>query len=636
MRIALRAALQKAFWFALLLGTTACPSAQKPTAALPKEAASRLPAPKENPDPAPAPEPPRVTQEAPKPAPVVDPVEDLIMQVEKEYQAGLDNYQAGHLAAARQNFDRAFDLLTTSQYDIHADDRLQREFDRLVDGTGAMEVTALEQGDGFTQQKSEPAPIDEANDVTLPADPSLKAMAEKEVKATRSDLPLMLTDQVVSYLNFYSNRGKGTLQRALARAGRYEDMIRRILREEGLPEDLIYLAEAESGFHPTALSRAGARGMWQFMALRAKGYGLERSWWVDERQDPEKSTRAAAHHLKDLYAQFGDWYLAMAAYNSGPGTIQSAVKRTGYADFWELYRRNVLPRETRNYVPIILAVTIMAKNRAQYGLDDVVAEPRVAYDTVTIDYPVDLRLVAECVDVPLSTLEDLNPSLLRLTTPKDDSFDLRLPEGTKDKFQQAIAAIPKDMRVWWRYHKVEAGETMAAVSRTYKTSSDDIMEANGLAGDELAPGAKIIIPIAPGKKVPGETGEVYAKRAVRYRVRKGDTVLRVANNFGVPAEQVRRWNRLKGDHLVVGRTLRIYPLVRATPPGVKEAKAPTRGKKQPATAAKGRVLHKVRKGETLTSIATTYRTTVAELRRENPQHASELHPGDVLVVRANY
>jgi membrane-bound lytic murein transglycosylase D len=613
---------------------TACPSAQKTTTVLPREAASRLPAPRENPDPAPAPKPPRVVQEAPKPAPVVDPVEDLISQVEKEYQAGLDNYQAGHLAAARQNFDRAFDLLTTSPYDIQADDRLQREFDRLVDGTGAMEVTALEQGDGFTQQKSEPAPIDEANDVTLPVDPGLKALAEKEVKVTRSDLPLMLTDQVVSYLNFYSSRGKGTLERALARAGRYEEMIRRILREEGLPEDLIYLAEAESGFHPTALSRAGARGMWQFMALRAKGYGLERNWWVDERQDPEKSTRAAARHLKDLYAQFGDWYLAMAAYNSGPGTIQSAVKRTGYADFWELYRRNVLPHETRNYVPIILAVTIMAKNRGQYGLDEVVPEPRVAYDTVTIDYPVDLRLVAECVDVPLSTLEDLNPSLLRMTTPKDDSFDLRLPEGTKDKFQQAIAAIPKDMRVWWRYHKVEADETMAAVSRTYKTSADDIVEANGLASDELAPGAKIIIPIAPGKKVPGETGEVYAKRSVRYRVRKGDTVLRVAANFGVPAEQIRRWNRLKGDHLVAGRTLRIYPLVRATPPGVK-AGATTNVKKKPAAATKGRVLHKVRKGETLASIATTYKTTVTSLKRENPRYSTVLHPGDVLVVRAN-
>ena len=207
-----------------------------------------------------------------------------------------------------------------------------------------------------------------------PSTQNVKANAEAEIKSTHSDLPLMMTDQVAGYINYFSNRGRGTLERALARSGQYDEMIRRTLKQEGVPQDLIYLAQAESGFHPLAVSRAGARGIWQFMASRAKGYGLERNWWMDERQDPEKATRAAAHHLHDLYNQFGDWYLAMAAYNSGPGTVQSAVKRTGYADFWELYRRNVLPKETRNYVPIILAVTIMAKNPEQYGLSSVVKE----------------------------------------------------------------------------------------------------------------------------------------------------------------------------------------------------------------------------------------------------------------------
>src|SRR5207302_7213452 len=184
-------------------------------------------------------------------------------------------------------------------------------------------------------------------------------------------LPLVMNDYVAGYINFYSTRGHGTVERALVRSGRYRDMILRVLKEEGVPQDLLYLAEAESGFQPLALSRAGARGMWQFMAGRASEYGMARNWWLDERQDPVRSTRAAARHLKDLYAQFGDWYLAMAAYNSGPGTVQAAVRRTGYADFWELYRRNVLPKETRNYVPIILAVTIVAKNLSQYGFDDV-------------------------------------------------------------------------------------------------------------------------------------------------------------------------------------------------------------------------------------------------------------------------
>ena len=205
----------------------------------------------------------------------------------------------------------------------------------------------------------------------------------------------------------------------------------------------------------------------------------------------EKATRAAAHHLKDLYAEFGDWYLAMAAYNSGPGTVQSAVKRTGYADFWELYRRNVLPKETRNYVPIIVAVTIMAKNPAQYGLDSVVKDKPVPYDTIKIDYPIDLRLVAECVDATTSDLLDLNPSLLRMTTPRvtepGQEFDLHLPAGTAAKFETAVAAIPADKRVWWRYHKVQDGETLASMARTYHTTAKAIAEANDLDVSPITP-----------------------------------------------------------------------------------------------------------------------------------------------------
>ena len=365
----------------------------------------------------------------------VDPVADLIARVEKEYQAGQENYRAGHLEAAKQNFDSAFDQLLGSGFDLQSDDRLETELNRIVDGTNDLELAALQQGDGFSEQPSEPAPIDEANEATPAVDQNVKAKAEAEIKSTRSDLPLMMTDPVAGYINYFSNRGRGTIERALARSGQYDEMIRRTLKQEGVPQDLIYLAQAESGFHPLAVSRAGARGIWQFMASRAKGYGLERSWWVDERQDPEQSTRAAAHHLKDLYNQFGDWYLAMAAYNSGPGTVQKAVKRTGYADFWELYRRNVLPKETRNYVPIILAVTIMAKNPEQYGLSSIVKEKPLAYDTVKIDYPIDLRLVAECVDASAADLQELNPSLLRMTTPKNEPFELHLPAGTAKAFQ---------------------------------------------------------------------------------------------------------------------------------------------------------------------------------------------------------
>ncbi len=570
----------------------------------------------------------------PQPEVQPDAAADLIARVEGQYQAGQANYQAGHLEAAKENFDRAFNLLLESPLDVGSDERLQQEFDRLLDGVNGLEMQALEQGDGFSEQKAEPAPIDEANEVTYPVDPSIKAKGEAEVKETHSDLPLMMTDPVAGYINYFSTRGRGTLERALARSGRYEGMIRRVLKEEGVPQDLIYLAQAESGFHPLALSRAGARGMWQFMGSRAKGYGLERNWWVDERQDPEKATRAAARHLKDLYNQFGDWYLAMAAYNSGPGTVQNAVKRTGYADFWQLYKRNVLPKETRNYVPIIIAVTIMAKNPQQYGLEDVVAEKSEAYDTVEIDYPVDLRLVAECVDASASTLQELNPSLLRLTTPNNQEFELHLPAGSKDIYLTAIRAIPPDMRVWWRYHSVVPGDTLASVAKAYRSSGKAIAEANGLGEDEkLTRESKLIIPVTPGKHPVGEGEAAYARHVTRYKVRRGDTVESVADNFGVPPAMVRRWNHLKGDSLAGRRVL--YVRLPVTP-NFEEKRSVDSIKSKPkktlrATDRQGAVRHTVEPGETLYSIAKSHNTTVSALKQQNGNLAT-LKPGMILLI----
>ncbi|MBZ5657074.1 MAG: LysM peptidoglycan-binding domain-containing protein [Acidobacteriia bacterium] len=625
--------------FAWLAATLACQSGQKPVSFMPPAAAQApsLVAASSPPDaakqkPADAAAPPQAKPQVPQ-ALEVDPVGDLIARVEKEYQAGQDNYRAGHLEAAKGNFDSAFNQLLGSGFDLNSDDRLQRELDRILDGINGLEFAALQQGDGFAEQKSEPAPIDEANELTPAVDLNVKAKAEAEIKLTHSDLPLMMTDQVAGFINYFSNRGRGVVERALTRSGRYEDMIRRTLREEGVPQDLIYLAQAESGFHPLAVSRAGARGMWQFMGSRAKGYGLQRSWWIDDRQDPEKATRAAAHHLKDLYNEFGDWYLAMAAYNSGPGTVMNAVKRTGYADFWELYRRNVLPKETRNYVPIIVAVTIMAKNPEQYGLETVVKEKPVPYDTVKIDYPIDLRLAAECVDAAASDLQDLNPSLLRLTTPKDKEFELHLPAGTAEKFQSAVAAIPTDKRVWWRYHKVQAGDTLASISRTYRIPSKSIAEANNLEDGPLTPETKLVIPIAPGKET--DTG-AYARATTRYRVRKGDTVESVAENFGISPKRLRGWNHLKGSSLAGRRVLYLHLPVAPGSPGAQVASSGSHKSRSRAGAAvaskSGTVRHKVKAGETLTSIANSYKTTVSALMHDN-RNVATLRPGMILVIR---
>jgi membrane-bound lytic murein transglycosylase D len=662
----------------LALSASSCQTAQKPASLVPAKpapaltavtAATPAPAPKQtqpNSSPVATPNPPQVqTQapaqtappaetklESPPPPPASDLVADLIARVEKDYQAGLDAYQAGQTDAAKQDFDRALNALLESNLDIRSDDRLEKEFNHVVEGINRLDLGSLGLSSDSDTQKTEPAPIDETNDVTLSTDAKVKAKAQLEIKSTHSDLPLMMTDQVAGYISYFSNRGRGTFERAFARSGRYHDMMVSILKEEGVPQDLIYLAQAESGFHPLAVSRVGARGIWQFMASRARGYGLQHNMWVDDRQDPEKSTRAAAHHLKDLYAQFGDWYLAMAAYNSGPGTVQAAVRRTGYADFWELYHRNVLPKETRNYVPIILAVTIMTKNLSQYGFDDVSMDEPIAYDPVTINYPVDLHLVAECVDATPAQLQELNPSLLRLTTPREGTFVLHLPKGTKDQYQTAIAAIPSDMRLWWRYHKVQPSDTLASLARTYRVTAKSIVTANHLEGTdtELEADAKVVIPVAPGKHPLSDTA-TYARRITRYRVHKGDTVETVAENFGVSAQMVRRWNGLpRGDSLRGRKVLALHLPVtpnteassiaskpathpRKTSP-VASAKVPAEnpGNDSETPAGQATVLHHtVKSGETLYSIAASYKTTVAALKRSNG-NVAVLHPGMVLVV----
>lgn len=569
-------------------------------------------------------------QEVKPAAPQADPVDELIKKVEQEYLTGQTNYATGHLEAAKANFDHAVDLLMQGPLDVKSDDRLQREFDKIVEGIHNLEMAAIKVGDGFSEQKSEPAPIDEANAVTFPVDPTIKARAEAEVKKTSSDLPLVMNDYVAGYINFFTSRGRNSLVQSWQRSGRYKEMIRRTLKEEGVPQDLMYLAQAESGFHPLALSRVGARGMWQFMHYTAPGYGLQHNWWVDDRQDPEKATRAAARYLKDLFNQFGDWYLAMAAYNSGAGNVQRAVQRTGYADFWELYKRNVLPQETKNYVPIIVAMTIIAKNPSQYGLTAEEMEPPQADDKVTVHYAVDLRLVAETVDSPVELLTELNPSLLRMVTPKDADYDLKLPAGTKEKFLSAIAAIPEDKRVLWRYHKVGADDSLESIARKYHTNPKSILEVNNLESADLTPGRKLIIPVTPDRTV----AAAFSKHPTRYKVRKGDTVLSVADDFSVPPDKVRKWNRLKGNSLRVGRSLLIYkPLSgsQAETQVARKSSAKSGAKKKATRSASAR--HTVKRGETLSSIASKYNTTVAELQKYNGSSAHKLHPGDVLIVR---
>ena len=478
----------------------------------------------------------------------------LIAKVQAKFASGEQNFKAGHLDAARRDFNDAVDWMLESGYDPNGDPQLSELFRHMVDSVYTYELQAFRAGDGFQETPAVPAPIDEVAEMTFPVDPRLKERAEQAARSASHDLPLTVNDEVLSFLNFFQTpRGKAIVETGLRRSGRYRDMISRVLKEEGVPQDLIYLAQAESAFQPLALSRAGARGIWQFVPWRGNEYGLKRSWWVDERQDPEKATRAAAQHLRDLYGLFGDWYLAMAAYNCGPGNVQKGVERTGYADFWELYRRNVLPRETKNYVPIILALTLIAKDAAHYGVQTDLDQP-VPSDVVKPGRAIDLRLVAETIDVDAETLRSLNPSLLRMATPDDPSFELHLPRGTAQKFSAEIADIPPEKWVSWRRHRVEAGETLTSLAKKYHVAAPAIAAANSLGRtDVLSPGDKLII---PASQPVAET----KSRLVRYRVRKGDTLGGIADQFSVSPEELRKWNALKAARVSRGMVLRVYTI----------------------------------------------------------------------------
>jgi membrane-bound lytic murein transglycosylase D len=286
-------------------------------------------------------------------------------------------------------------------------------------------------------------------------------------------------------------------------------------------------------------------------------YGLTRNGWFDERFDPQKSSIAYAKYMKTLYNQFGDWYLAMAAYDWGPGNVQRAVMKTGYADFWELYRRGNLPAETKNYVPGIIAAIIMAKNPEQYGLDKLVPDSPVVSDTVTVDYAIDLRLVADVTNSSLPEIVALNPSLLRMTTPRDMAFDLHIPVGTHDVFAERVKEIPDDKRNSWRFHVVKPGESLDGIATGLHAHVSDIVAANGLSADDsVDTGDELLIPVA---------SVAASARPRRYAVRRGDTLVTVADRFGVSVEELRRWNRLSSNAVKPGASLMVAEPVKLAP-----------------------------------------------------------------------
>lgn len=418
----------------------------------------------------------------------------LISQAEAKFQAGRRFYRDRNYDQARQEFDAAIDLMLEASDNPTDRPLFELKLEDMVDSIHRLDLSGLGAAVVETTPQFDKAPLEDIAGMTFPVDPKIKDKVQIEMKTTASALPLMVNDVVLGYINYFSGKGRRTIEYGLERAGKYQPMISKILEEEGVPQELIHLAQAESGFLPRAVSRAAAEGMWQFVKFRGNEYGLMQTPYSDDRLDPEKATRAAAHHLHDLYNEFHDWYLAIAAYNCGPGAVERAVERTGYADYWELRARHAIPNETANYVPIILAMTIMEKNASEYGLDHLSLDQPLEYDSLKLDYPTNLALIGDVADVAMPELQQLNPALLRGTAPT--GYDLRLPKGMAQQVDAALAKVPAEIRASSRLHRVQEGENLAAIARQYNASATAIASLNGLAGAQPGAGDHLIIPAA--------------------------------------------------------------------------------------------------------------------------------------------
>jgi membrane-bound lytic murein transglycosylase D len=445
-----------------------------------------------------------------------------LQRAEQRFQAGKIAFQEGRVEDARREFDSAVDILLTTPPDFPERARLEKRLEQMIETIYRTDLSlasaARESEDKVTFDKS---PIDELLELTFPVDPNMRKKANREVATTASQLPLEINDIVLSYLNFFSSeRGQRRILYGLQRSGRYRDMIMRVLAEEGVPQELIFLAQAESAFLPRAVSLKAATGMWQFVRDRGREYGLQQTPFTDERLDPEKATRAAARHLKDLYNQFGDWYLAMAAYNCGPGCVDKAVQRTGYADYWQLVKLGALPRETSNYVPLIVAMTIAAKNPKDYGLDQVRYDDPLEYENVELESPTNLALVADATGSSVDRLRELNPALLKSVAPA--GYQLHIPKGTTTEVAKAFDLVPPANRLAWRLHRVSSGDTMASIAKRYGSVPASISAANG--DSALGSAEWIAVPVAVKAEVPArKAGHKSAAVSAKSWSKKGST-----------------------------------------------------------------------------------------------------------------
>ncbi|MDH3809343.1 MAG: LysM peptidoglycan-binding domain-containing protein [Desulfuromonadales bacterium] len=449
------------------------------------------------------------------------------------------------------------------------------------------------------------------------------------------DFPVVENEKVRYYVDYYTGRARKTFKIWLERSGRYLPMMREIFAEAGLPKDLAYLAMVESGFNDKAYSWAHAVGPWQFIESTGRRYGLKNDWWHDERRDPEKATRAAAHFLSDLYKSFdGDWYLAVPSYNAGPGKLRQAVKRYKTRDFWELSRGKYLKAETKNYLPKLLAVILIAKQPEKYGFTDLEYQEPIAYETMALPSSTDLEVLARLSGSDYSSIKKLNPELKRwCTPPASKGFEVRLPVGSQPLFSEKYAQLPKRERANYVRHKVKSGDTLLALSHRYGVRVTDIKRLNSIKNSRtIQIGTNLIVPLNPdsnGLKPLAELKDDYKRsRLSRYTVRPGDSLWKISRKFNVTEKQLRVWNKLGWSNTIrPGQSLIVSSKKTA-----KKRIAKVKKTSGPVT----KMLYTVRSGDTLWAIGREFAVDAGQIRSWNNLAENHvLQPGESLTLHVS-
>jgi membrane-bound lytic murein transglycosylase D len=517
--------------------------------------------------------------------------------------------------------------------------------DKQVSHAAPLEPYYESSGDQLPPEPKEPAP--EAEKVI---GQEVEEQIAKEVtqEVPTFDIPIVMNTLVEKWLDYFQNRGRKYYAAYLERSGRYVPMMKRILRENGLPEDIIYLAMIESGFRPSAKSRAKAVGTWQFMKGTGKLYGLRTSFWIDERRDPEKSTIAAAQHLKDLYDEFNSWPLAFAGYNAGRGKITKAIRKYSTEDFWEMSRsRNrYLRSETKNYVPKMIAAALIAKSPEKYGFTNVAYENPLEYDKVLVPRPTEVSRIAEGLGIDEEILVDLNPELLKGITPPDiPNYELRIPKGFQEKFVAIYPDVQKKSITSVVRHVVTRQDTLASISKRYGVTESTLRSFNRMDSSRVRRGQQLAIPVYGAAAKEAETvvlakfsqhEEELFERGKRstYRVRSGDTLWSISRKFNISVSEIRGWNNLgSGRNIFPGQKLKLYARAEGSTIGNTPG-APVAAPAPAGETKEGWKTYTVQQGDSLWSISKQFGVTTSDLSNWNQLPSSDLRPGQELKIRA--